>query len=167
MANGHDTAVPDALPALRPDPFAPPDAGTETLEATVAGSHDEAIALQEPDGTGVNGSAVALGSLAGDGVLSPIIPERDPWEIPSEMPADALALTADDPDEPLELVAPIAWRAPALVPDAAVPLVLDDAAVATSRAGHTIGVQVGDDYLTVHVDGEVVVKVDRQLPTEG
>jgi transcriptional regulator with XRE-family HTH domain len=169
MANGHDTAVADALPGLRPDPFAPPGAQTETLEATVAASHDEPFGLEEPDGTGIDASAVALdaGSMAGHDVLSPIIPERDPWEIPSEMPADPLAPMADDPAEPLELVAPIAWRAPALVPDTAAPLALDDATIATSGAGHTIGVQVGDDYLTVHVDGEVVVKVDRQLPPEG
>ena len=71
-------------------------------------------------------------------------------------------------DESTERVfVPIAWHAPVLVPDAAAPLASDDATVVTAGAGHTIGVQVGDDFLTVHVDGEVVVKVDRQLAPEG
>ena len=156
--DGYDTevadALPDALPPLRPDPFAPPNGHTETFEATVAASYDEPIALGAPD-------------QSGDDALSPIIPERDAWEIPTEVPGDPSVPASDDPTEPSEMFVPIAWRAPALVPAGAAPLASDDATVVTAGAGHTIGVQVGDDFLTVHVDGEVVVKVDRQLTPEG
>jgi hypothetical protein len=154
MDDGYDTALPDALPPLRPDPFAPHDGHTETYEATVAASYEEPIALEHPD-------------QSDDDALSPIIPERDAWEIPAETPADPIVPTSDESTVPAELFVPIAWRAPALVPAAAAPLASDDATVVTAGAGHTIGVQVGDDFLTVHVDGEVVVKVDRQLAPEG
>lgn len=148
----------DALPALRPDPFAPQGAHTDPIDATAAPPNDETGALQEPDGTAVDPSEAALD------VLSPIIPERDPWEIPTETPAYPLAPQSDDSAEQPVFDVPISWRAPSLaVPSIAAPLAPGDATLADSRAGHTIGVQVDDDHLTVHVDGEVVVKVDRQL----
>ena len=156
--DGHDTeladALPDALPPLRPDPFAPHDGHTETFEATVAASYDEPIALGAPD---QSARRRALTDHPGARRLGD--PDGDP--LGCDGPG------SDDPTEPSELFVPIDWRAPALVPDGAAPLASDDATVVTAGAGHTIGVQVGDDFLTVHVDGEVVVKVDRQLTPEG